>query len=81
MSRLMDNMVRAWYDGITLDEVCEIIEIQRVNIGIEITENDLELLHGVAFNNETIDWTYISDDGVAVNVEFMSEDELMQRSK
>ena len=50
-------------------------------INIPITEYDLEEFKDVVYMNSSFDWSFITDDGDTVQVNFMSEDELEQREK
>ena len=48
---------------------------------IELTECDLEEFKGVVYNNESVKWSYIIDGVGDVEVEFISEDESIQRNQ
>lgn len=50
-------------------------------INIPITEYDLEDFKSVVYNNTCFDWSFTTDDGETIQVNFMSEDELEQREK
>ncbi len=45
-------------------------------INIPITEYDLEEFKDVVHNNSSFDWSFTTDDGTTIQVNFMSEDEL-----
>ena len=49
-------------------------------INIPITECDLEELKDVVYSNSTIHWSFDTEEGETIQVEFMSEDELEQRN-
>jgi len=50
-------------------------------INIPITEYDLEEFKDVVYMNLSFDWSFTTDDGDTIQVNFMSEDELEQRKK
>lgn len=50
-------------------------------INIPITEYDLEEFKDVVYMNLSFNWSFDTQDGETIQVNFMSEDELEQRSK
>ena len=54
---------------------------ERMKIEVEITEGDIELFRDIVYNNDTLDWQYDTAEGVPIDVEFISEDELEQRNR
>ena len=49
-------------------------------ISVPITELDIEELKTMLKDNTTISWTFSDENGNDIVVEFMSEDELIQRN-
>jgi hypothetical protein len=49
-------------------------------ISIPITESDIEDFKAMLKENTTISWTFCGINGEDIVVEFMSEDELIQRN-
>jgi len=49
-------------------------------ISVPITELDIEELKTMLKENTTISWTFSDENGNDIVVEFMSEDELIQRN-
>ncbi len=50
-------------------------------INIPITEYDLEEFKDIVYNNSSFDWSFTTDDGNTIVVNFMSEDELERREE
>lgn len=50
-------------------------------INIPITEYDLEKFKDVVYSNETVEWSFETQDGETILVNFMTEDELEQREQ
>ena len=50
-------------------------------INISITEYDLEELKDVVYMNLSFNWSFDTQDGETIQVNFMSEEELEQREK
>lgn len=50
-------------------------------INVPITEYDLEEFKDVVYMNLSFKWSFITDDGDRIQLNFMSEDELEQREK
>lgn len=50
-------------------------------INIPITEYDLEMFKDIVYHNTTERWSFDTQDGETIQVNFMSEDELEQREK
>ncbi len=66
-------------------ELPDVFEVNTVRtqskVEVPITECDLELFKGCAYDNSTFDWTFPDQHGNQINVEFMSQDEFDQRGK
>ena len=50
-------------------------------INIPITEYDLEEFKDIVYNNSSFDWSFTTDDGNTIQVNFMSEEELERREE
>ena len=50
-------------------------------IDIPITKEDLRLFLDVVVKNKTLKWSFPTDKGTMINIEFMTEDEHEQRNK
>ena len=50
-------------------------------INIPITEYDLEEFKDIVYNNSSFDWSFTTDDGNTIVVNFMSEEELERREE
>jgi hypothetical protein len=50
-------------------------------INVPISEYDLEEFKDIVYNNSSFDWSFTTDDGNTIVVNFMSEDELERREE
>jgi len=50
-------------------------------VNVPITENDLEdVFKAIVYNNDSFEWTFVDEHGRDIHINFMTEDELEQRS-
>jgi hypothetical protein len=52
-----------------------------MRVEVPITEYDLEALKEVVYNNDLMEWTFLTEGGKEITIEFMSEDEYEQRRR
>ena len=50
-------------------------------IDVPITEYDLESFKSIVYDNDSFEWTFETDKGQHITLNFMSEDEAEQREK